>query len=112
MTPRDTRRFARGLPAPFEVFESGSSKDGSRVGARGKGRGGFGEDIAQLGPPMGPDHDRLARFKCPTSVDEVDGLPHTATGKVVKAFRFTSPPLCGWMKESPAIRALKPRWAA
>ena len=28
--------------------------------------------------------DRLARFKCPTSVDVVDALPHTATGKVVK----------------------------
>ncbi len=27
---------------------------------------------------------QLARFKCPTSVDVVDGLPHTATGKVVK----------------------------
>ena len=27
---------------------------------------------------------RLARFKCPTSVDVVDELPHTATGKVVK----------------------------
>jgi long-chain acyl-CoA synthetase len=27
---------------------------------------------------------RLARFKCPTSVDVVDALPHTATGKVVK----------------------------
>jgi long-chain acyl-CoA synthetase len=28
--------------------------------------------------------DQLARFKCPTSVDVVDALPHTATGKVVK----------------------------
>ena len=27
---------------------------------------------------------QLARFKCPTSVDVVDTLPHTATGKVVK----------------------------
>jgi long-chain acyl-CoA synthetase len=27
---------------------------------------------------------QLARFKCPTSVDVVDSLPHTATGKVVK----------------------------
>jgi long-chain acyl-CoA synthetase len=27
---------------------------------------------------------QLARFKCPTSVDVVDALPHTATGKVVK----------------------------
>ena len=28
--------------------------------------------------------DRLARFKCPTSVDVVDVLPRTATGKVIK----------------------------
>lgn len=28
--------------------------------------------------------ERLAHFKCPTSVDFVDGLPRTATGKVVK----------------------------
>jgi long-chain acyl-CoA synthetase len=27
---------------------------------------------------------RLARFKCPTSVDFVDELPHSATGKVAK----------------------------
>ncbi|MBO0801901.1 MAG: long-chain-fatty-acid--CoA ligase [Nocardiopsaceae bacterium] len=27
---------------------------------------------------------QLARFKCPTSVDVVDALPHTATGKVIK----------------------------
>jgi long-chain acyl-CoA synthetase len=28
--------------------------------------------------------DKLARFKCPTSVDVVDTLPRTATGKVIK----------------------------
>ena len=27
---------------------------------------------------------QLARFKCPTSVDVVEALPHTATGKVIK----------------------------
>jgi long-chain acyl-CoA synthetase len=27
---------------------------------------------------------RLARFKCPTSVDFVDDLPHSTTGKVAK----------------------------
>ena len=27
---------------------------------------------------------RLARFKCPTSVEIVDELPHSATGKVAK----------------------------
>ncbi len=33
-------------------------------------------------PPM--FRGDLARFKCPSSVDVVDALPHTATGKVVK----------------------------
>lgn len=27
---------------------------------------------------------RLARFKCPTAVEVVDSLPHSATGKVAK----------------------------
>ena len=27
---------------------------------------------------------RLARFKCPTAVQFVDALPHSATGKVAK----------------------------
>ena len=36
---------------------------------------------------------RLARFKCPTSVEFVDELPHSATGKVAKGrLREPAPP--------------------
>ena len=28
---------------------------------------------------------RLARFKCPTLVEVVPGLPHSSTGKVIRA---------------------------
>jgi acyl-CoA synthetase (AMP-forming)/AMP-acid ligase II len=34
--------------------------------------------------------DRLAHYKCPTSVDFVDALPRTVTGKVQK-FRLRDP---------------------
>jgi long-chain acyl-CoA synthetase len=41
---------------------------------------------AQLDPAAVIEHAavRLARFKCPTSVEIVDQLPHSATGKVAK----------------------------
>jgi long-chain acyl-CoA synthetase len=41
---------------------------------------------AQLDPASVIEHAavRLARFKCPTSVEIVDQLPHSATGKVAK----------------------------
>ena len=41
---------------------------------------------AQLDPTSVIEHasQRLARFKCPTSVEIVDQLPHSATGKVAK----------------------------
>jgi len=41
---------------------------------------------AQLDPAAVIEHAaaRLARFKCPTSVEIVDELPHSATGKVAK----------------------------
>ena len=28
---------------------------------------------------------RLARFKCPTVIEIVEGLPHSSTGKIAKA---------------------------
>ena len=46
--------------------------------------------VARPGAPVDPAgviafcRGQLARFQCPTSVDVVDALPHTATGKVVK----------------------------
>jgi long-chain acyl-CoA synthetase len=46
--------------------------------------------VARPGQEVDPDaviefcRGQLARFKCPTSVDVVGELPHTATGKVVK----------------------------
>src|SRR5262249_11217916 len=36
----------------------------------------------ELGAPCDPN---LARFKCPTAIEFVDALPHSATGKVRKA---------------------------
>jgi long-chain acyl-CoA synthetase len=49
--------------------------------------------IAVARPGVNPDpaevitfaRARLAHFKCPTSIDFVDSLPRTATGKVIKA---------------------------
>jgi long-chain acyl-CoA synthetase len=46
--------------------------------------------VPRPGTTLGPDDViafasvRLARFKCPTSVDIVDELPHSTTGKVAK----------------------------
>ena len=61
------------------------------VPAREVGRDGQGDRRAQAPAPTPTEEEiiafareRLARFKCPTSVDFVDALPRNPSGKVLK----------------------------
>jgi hypothetical protein len=50
-------------PCAFEVSGLGGPEDRGGVSIRGQCGRSFGEDFAQFGPSMGPDHDRLATFE-------------------------------------------------